>query len=214
MISPNFVFVALCFNVLGTSFYLRKSLKGEVRPHLVTFTLWTLAPLLSFAAQTTEGVGPVSFLTLVAGLNPALILLAALRKRDAHWAVTRFDIGCGCLSLAGILTWWILRNASYAIAFSIAADALASIPTFHKSIRNPESESPVLYVCSAISAIITVFTIHHWSFDYYGFVVYLLVADSSLALIGLNASWVRRSAGNCRGQRPGPGRPEPTRRTG
>jgi len=206
MISANFVFVALCFNVFGTFFYLREILKGKVQPNLVTFTLWALAPFLSFAAQTTEGVGPVSFLTLVAGLNPALILLAALWKRDAHWGVTRFDFGCGCLSLAGILTWWILRDASYAIAFSIAADALASIPTFRKSISDPDSESPVLYVCSTFSAIITLFTIHHWSFDYYGFVVYLLVADGSLAVIGLNASRVRRSAGNDSDR--GQGRPE------
>src|SRR5450432_3754159 len=103
MISANFIFLALGFNVLGTSFYVRKSLRDEVQPNLVTFALWALAPLLAFVAQITQGVGLVSLVTLIVGVNPAIILLVALRKPGAHWAISKFDIICGVLALVGLL---------------------------------------------------------------------------------------------------------------
>ncbi|MEV0897939.1 hypothetical protein [Actinoplanes sp. NPDC049802] len=177
------MFLALCFNIVGTAIYVGQNLRGEVKPHLVTFFLWSLPPLVAFTAQLTEGAGVVSLVTLVAGLNPALIFVIALRRPDAHWSASLFDVICGLLSLIGILAWWVSREGLYAIAFAIAADLLASLPTFRKSFIHPESESPALYAFSTISAAITLLSIQNWTFSHFGFAAYLLLTDFGLALI-------------------------------
>ncbi len=183
VIPPDFIFLALCFNILGTALYLRKALRNEVQPHLVSFIIWALAPLLAFAAQVAKGVGLVSLATLVVGVNPAIILLVSLRHPEAHWSVSKFDVACGIISLGGLLAWWHFRDATYAIALAIVSDALASLPTYRKSLSNPESESPVLYACTGISAGIALLTIHAWQFDRYAFAAYLLATSLSLTLI-------------------------------
>lgn len=183
MISPNFVLLALCFNIVGTAIYIRQSLKDEVQPHLVTFFLWALAPLVAYAAQVSQGAGIVALVTLVAGINPALIFAISLRRSGAHWSISTLDIVCGVLSLAGLALWCLSRDGLYAIVLAIAADALASVPTFRKSFSHPESESPILYALSAVSAVITMLSIQEWTFDRYGFALYLLVTDLSLALV-------------------------------
>jgi hypothetical protein len=183
MIPQNFVLLALCFNIFGTAIYIRQSLKNEVKPHLVTFFLWALAPLVAFAAQVSQGAGIVALVTLVTGVNPAVIFAVSIRRSDVHWSLSMFDVACGSLSLIGIILWWLSRDGVYAIALAIAADAVASAPTFRKSYSHPESESPILYTLSAISAIITLLSIQVWTFGRYGFAAYLLVIDLSLALI-------------------------------
>ena len=68
--------------------------------------------------------GIVSIITLVMGINPALIFVLSLRRPDAHWSVSRYDIVCGLISLAGPWLWWSYRNPIYTIAsdqqFSVA----------------------------------------------------------------------------------------------
>ena len=181
MLDSRFIYLALSFNVLGASLYVRKSLRNEIQPHVVTFLLWALVPLLAFVAQLADHVGQVSFLTLIVGLNPAVILAVSLRKSEAHWNVTRFDIVCGALSVLGLAAWGASRQAAYAIAFSIMADLLASLPTYRKSIRAPSSESPVLYICLAISSGITLMTIRQWTFSHCAFALYLFALGFSLS---------------------------------
>jgi hypothetical protein len=198
VIPSNFIYLGLCFNVLGTGLYLRKALRNEVQPNLVTFVFWALAPMLAFAAQFSKGVGLVSLPTLVVGVNPAIILLVSLRSPTAHWSIRRFDVTCGLISLVGLLAWWHFRDATYAIVLAIMSDALASVPTFRKSLSNPESESPVLYLCTGVSAGIALLTIQMWEFDHYIFAAYLLCLSLSLAAV-LIASGVRHKKLNSDG---------------
>ncbi|MFF4490759.1 hypothetical protein ACFY0F_30545 [Streptomyces sp. NPDC001544] len=183
MINTHYVLAALAFNFLGTGFYITKSLHRKVQPHLVTFGIWAFAPLVGFAAQTAMHVGPPALVTLVVGVNPLLILLFALRSPDAHWKLTRFDLACGALALLGLGLWACLRNATYAILLSIASDFMASLPTYRKSLSNPESESSVLYIFLTISATITLLTIKDWSLANYAFSAYLATLGASLSVI-------------------------------
>ncbi|GII65330.1 hypothetical protein Skr01_54150 [Sphaerisporangium krabiense] len=192
MIDPKFVFLALCFNVLGSAVYLRSALQNKIRPHLVTWFLWAVAPYLAFAAQMQEGVGLVSLVTLIAGINPTIIFLATLRSRDAHWSVSAFDLTCGALSIAGLVLWITYRQAGFAVTLAILSDALASAPTFKKSLSDPQSESWSVYGCLSVSSLITLATIDDWKFANYGFVGYLAVLGTSLTMIVLMGSRLRR----------------------
>jgi hypothetical protein len=181
--------------MFGASWYGRKALRGEIKPHLVTFFLWALAPLVAFAAQVSSGAGATSLLTLVVGVNPAIIFSISIRRPDAHWSVSTFDVVCGALSLIGLGLWLSLRDAQLAVALSIVADGLASAPTYRKVLVDPYSESVVLYLCLLVSCTITLLTIEEWHFTNYGFVVYLALIGLSLtALIAIGRRRYRRSA--------------------
>lgn len=74
------------------------------------------------------------------------------------------------------------KEANTALAFSIIADFLASVPTFVKSYREPESESAGAYALNALGGVI-LFTIRQWDFANTGFAVYLFL--NCLILVSL-----------------------------
>ena len=183
VVPSAFVFVALAFNIFGAGSYLFRLIRGDIRPHIITWTLWALAPYVAFFAQISDGVGVQALLTLSTGTSPLIVVIILLVRRKGSWQVTTFDICCGLLSVTGILAWVITRHAEYAVGFAIGADALASAPTYRKAWRDPHSESWINFGCLAVSALVTLATIKVWAISQYAFASYLGALGLSLAAV-------------------------------
>ena len=61
-----------------------------------------------------------------------------------------------------------------AILFSIIADGLAAMPPVIKSYHEPETENDTIYWFGVINAALGLLTIKTWTFEYWGFPLYLL----------------------------------------
>lgn len=182
MISENFIWVALLINLFGTVIYLLDTLKGRVKPNKVTWLLWTVNPLVAFAAEIHQQVGIQSLLTFAIGFGPLIIFLASFVNKKAYWKITRADIACGLLSLIGLSLWYLTRVGNLAIVFSLIADAFAALPTLYKAYKNPDTENSFAYLTAAISGIITLLTIRYWNFETYAFPVYIFLINFLIAL--------------------------------
>src|ERR1035437_1488008 len=101
MISENFIWLALLINLFGTVIYLLDTLKGKVKPNKVTWILWSVNPLIAFAAEIHQQVGIQSLLTFMIGFGPLVIFLASFVNKRAYWQITKADVACGLLSLIG-----------------------------------------------------------------------------------------------------------------
>jgi hypothetical protein len=145
--------------------------------------MWTLAPMIAFAAEIHQGVGLRSLMTFMVGFNPLLVFVASFVNTKATWKLTKFDFACGVLSLLGLLLWLLSGQGNIAILFSIVADALAALPTIVKSYSHPESESWLVFLGGGLAAGITLLTIKAWTFANYGFPLYILLV--CLVLISL-----------------------------
>lgn len=175
MLNENFVILGAVIAFFGSLSYLIDTLKGKVKPNRVSFIMWSLAPLVAFFAQIKSGVGIQSLMTLMVGISPLSIFIASFFNKDSVWKLTKFDLVCGGLSFAGFILYLATKDAVLAVAFSIVADGLASLPTIKKSFFNPETESIAPYLTSAISALITILTLKNWEVIYAGFPIYILI---------------------------------------
>jgi hypothetical protein len=191
MLDSHFALLGGAFVVIGDGSYVIQTFRGRARPNLVTWGLWTAAPLIAFGGQVTGGVGLQSVLAFAAGIIPLLVVIAALMRRNTIWKIGKLDIVCGVLSVLALVGWLVTRANDLAITLAIAADALAAAPTLIKSYRNPESESPWAYVGTFAGAVITVLTINVWSFRQFAFPIYLIGLNSTLAFLVLKPRWVR-----------------------
>lgn len=185
MIPDQAIFLALAISVIGQLGYVRDTLRGRNKPNRVTWAIWALVPLMAFFAQLDEGVGVQSLHTFIVGFGPAMIFTASFINKKAYWKLTRFDIGCGVLSLFGVALWLITQEGALAVFFAIAADALAGLPTLKKTWTHPETESWLLFTLGFVSAAITLLTFNQYSFVGVGFAVYILVFCASIVTIGL-----------------------------
>ena len=175
MIDERFLIIGVFLSLVGGLSYLIDTVKGKTQPNKVTWFLWALAPLIAFTAEVQQGVGWQASLTFIVGFNPLMIFLASFFNKKSTWKISKFDLVCGCLSVLGIILWLITKVGNIAIGLSIAADALAGVPTIVKAYRAPETESSLIYLLSGINAVITLATIDQWNFQHYAFPVYILL---------------------------------------
>lgn len=184
MINQDFVFLGAAIFAFGSIPYLLGTIKGKVKPNRVTWFIWSLAPLIAFAAQIKEGVLiHQALLTFTAGFIPLVIFAASFLNKKSYWKLGRLDFSSGALSLLGLFLWLTTGTGLIAIFFAIVADGLAAFPTVVKSFKFPETENWILYFTASISALITLFTIKIWNFETFAFSLYIFLL--TLLLSGL-----------------------------
>lgn len=172
MFDEKFLYIAAALLAWGAYSYIRDVLGSDTRPNLVTWFLWTLAPMIAFAAQIRSGVGSVALFTLMVGLCPLAVLIAGLKK--GNFRPSKFDLVCGSMSMLALGLWQLTGSGLVAVALSIVADGLAAAPTAIKSYRDPRSESPFLFLLFAVSAFIALLTTDTWTLESSGFSLYIL----------------------------------------
>ncbi len=178
MLHPNFIFIGMLIGAMGSVAYLINTVKGKVKPNRVTFLLWSVVPFIAFFAQIRQGVGLEALMTFSAGFLPLTVFIASFVNKQAEWKVTRFDLLCGILSVAGLVLWMITKVGNVAIFFSIVADGLAAIPTIVKAYRYPDTEIAWPWIATVAGVILTLLTISTITFANSGFIIYILVVNT------------------------------------
>lgn len=182
MLNENFVILGTLIASIGTIKYTIDTLQGKVKPNRLSFFLWTLAPLIAFAAQIQQGVGIYSLMTFWAGFAPIPILIASFFNKKAVWKLGTFDFICGGLSLLGLFLWYITGVGNLAIVFGIFSDALAGLPIIVKAYKYPETENGWLFFLGSISALLTLLALKNWTFAFSGFAIYTLIINLTIFL--------------------------------
>src|SRR4026208_36740 len=178
MLDQNFVIVGTLIGAAGALAYLWDTIKGRVKPNRISFLLWSIAPMIAFAAQIKQGVGIESLMTFSTGFLPMLTFIASFVNKKAEWKLTGFDLLCGFLSLLGLILWLITKVGNVAIFFSIIADGLAAVPTIVKAYKYPDTEIAWPWLATDFGVVLTLLTINAWTFANSGFISYILILDT------------------------------------
>lgn len=195
MIDPRFAILGALITLGGNAAYARDTFRGRTHPNRVSWALWTLAPMVAFAAELAQHVGLDALLTLAVGLGPLLVVVASFVDPNAYARLTGLDLLCGGLSLLALAAWALTGSGDVAICLSILADLFGAIPTIRKAYRHPRSESASAFIASALGAVITLLTIkpHAWGFASFGFPAYIVLAGSLISALVLtprpDAGW-------------------------
>jgi hypothetical protein len=183
MLSYNFIYLGILIYLTGSYAYIRDTIKGKVKPNKVSFSMWSLASFIAFAAAIDEGVGIHALITFIVGAVPFTILIISLFNKKAYWKITRFDLACGVFSIIGLILWRITGDGNIAIGFSILADGFAFIPTMRKAYSHPHTENAYSYFAASIGIVFTLLTIDEWTFATYAFPLYLLLFDLAVSYL-------------------------------
>lgn len=173
MIDEKFIIISTILYIYGSSTYLIDTIKGKVKPNKVSWSMWSLSPLIAFAAQLKQGVGIQSLATFLAGFIPLLVFISSFFNKKSYWKIELFDLACGVFSVLGLILWYITKIGNIAILFSIISDATASIPTVTKSWKYPETENYKLFLFASINAAVNMLTLKTWDFAHYSFSLYI-----------------------------------------
>jgi len=117
-------------------------------------------------------------MTFGTGFMPMTVFIASFVNKKAEWKVTRFDLICGVLSLAGLVLWIITNVGNIAIFFSIVADGFAAVPTIVKAYRYPDTELAWPWLATVFGVVLTLLTLSKITFTNSGFIIYFLVVNT------------------------------------
>ena len=175
MLPVDFVYLGAVIGAIGQAFYVVDTIRGRTRPNRVTWLMWAVAPLLAFAVEVHDGVGLQSLMTFTVGFGPLVVFGASFVNTRSVWQLGPFDYACGAVAVVGIAGWLVTQQGLVALVASLVADAVAGVPTFVKSWRQPETESTGAYAGSALNAIITLLTVRHFTAPVAAFPLYIAV---------------------------------------
>lgn len=162
--------------------YIRNAYLGRSQPNRVTFLLWSVVPMIAFAAGLSEGATWALIPVFMSGFAPFLVFCASFTNQNAYWKLGRFDYACGALAIIAIILWLYFDNPVLAVIFAILADFMAGLPTQYKAWFFPETETGTGYIASFIGTVVGLFAVETWAFSEYGFLAFLFLANASLVL--------------------------------
>lgn len=177
MLPIGFIFIAVLMRLVGGASYLIAVIKGRAQPYPLSWLLWSLTPMIAFAAEIGAGVGLASLVTLALGITPLAVFITAMIKNPKWLKLDALNIICGLAALGGIWLWVITDTPALAIIIAILADLFASLPTIRKTLKKPKTEYAPAYLMSALAMIITLLTIQSWSFATFAFPVYVMIIN-------------------------------------
>ncbi len=139
--------LAVTIGLLGYVFYIRGIVKGEVKPHAFTWSVWSILTSIAFAAQVVDGGGPGTWVTGGTALMSFIFAAIGLGKTSRIY-IQKSDWLLFLFTLITIPVWYLTDNPLWAVIIITIIDAVAFAPTFRKAFHHPETENVWTYFLS------------------------------------------------------------------
>ncbi len=171
------VLAGAAVQTVGIANYIKEIIWGGVKPNKVTWLMWSVAPLIATFAAFSDGVRWSALPVFMSGFGPLLVFIASFLNPNAYWKLEKFDYLCGVCSVLALIFWWITKDPNIAIAFAIASDGFAAVPTIIKMWKYPETETVSPFTAGLFSALTSFAAIKMWGFSAYAFPIYLVMIN-------------------------------------
>ena len=145
--------LAVIIGFAGYTFYIKGILKGEVKPHAFTWSVWGILTLIAFIAQLVDGGGPGAWVTGATALMSFIFAIVGLGASSRTY-IQKSDWLLFIFTLLAIPVWFITENPLWAIVLITIIDAVAFAPTFRKAFHHPETENTWTYFLSGTKFIV------------------------------------------------------------
>lgn len=155
--------------------YLLRTIRGEIRPHVFTNLVNGLVTLIVFVGMLSLESGPAAWRTGLMGV--LCILVAAATARQGIGYVSRSDVVMLVAALAAIPIWKMTESPDYAIAWILFIEASAVVPSFRKAYELPHEDSPLVWSLSGVSQLLALVALENptWSVVLY-FVIWVFMS--------------------------------------
>lgn len=184
--------IASAGQIIGIVIYVTKMIKEQTKPHLASWILWTIWPMIAFAAAISQGVAWAAIPTFVSGFVSLCVVIAQLTLRQADWKIRPVDCLFGALSITAVCLWLVTDKPNIALVLSIVGDFASTVPVLIKSWRFPKSESILAYAICGLNAMTSFLFVVHWNFEEIAYPIYLVLFNLFIIFLFLIRPKTRR----------------------
>lgn len=166
--------ISIGLTTLSYGYYIYSVLRGKIKPHALSWAVWTLLMFIGAAVQLKEQGGLGSYATAFCGFGCLVIFIVALRYGEKK--ITRGDWASFGIALSIVPIWHLTSSPLLAASLVSAINALAFWPTFSKAYARPFEENPITFGVSSISnaMILVALASYSWASTLYPATMFLL----------------------------------------
>ncbi len=138
--------------------YIVSIFKGQSKPHIYTWMVWTVLASIGFAAQISDnagsGAGAIGSIALLCGL----ITMISIKYGNKNH--TNIDRAALLLSLLALLPWYIFQSAEWSVIIISIINVAGFFPTFRKSWSAPHEEKLIPFFLTSIAMFMSLFAMN------------------------------------------------------
>ncbi len=149
--------------LISSFLYIKDIFRGNTKPHIYTWLIWSVLTTIVFLGQWISGGGPGSWATGVSALATIFILFLSLRGGYGTKDITNFDKICLALALVAILPWLLVKSVLWSVILATLIDLIAFFPTMRKTWHAPYSESLGSMYVDATKHSLSIFSMSSYS---------------------------------------------------
>lgn len=171
--------------LMGGIPYLKDIYNKRVHPHILSWVGWSFITALGAFAMLAEGSEWVVAILFANTFLCFVIAMLSIIKKVGVWSVSIYDYVFFGMGILGLILWQVSGIPVIALIFAISADLFFGIPTIIKTFKDPESETYLAWLASAVSGLLAIFAIKHYTFAESAYPLYLFIFDTLVLLLVL-----------------------------
>jgi hypothetical protein len=162
-----------------------RTYQGKIRPVPTSWSLWALIGLALLLTYKSSGAVSNLWPALFGFINPALITILSILRRQKWRQPNRAEQLCFLFGLVSLVMWLFLRRspelAPYALYVALVADLCAALPTVHFVWTNPAEDRPFPWVLFGCGYFLAIFAAPQTSFASWGLPLYMTAISFTVA---------------------------------
>ncbi len=158
--------------------YVVSIVRGETRPSLTTWAIWTVAGSMVAATYLASGATHTWWLAAAYVINPLVVTLLSIRYGVR--ASEPLDWICLGGALSSLVPWLVYKSPAVALYINILVDLLGALPTFKKSVLMPESENRLSWLMTFVAAGFNILAVERWEPEIFVYPVYAFITTGMI----------------------------------
>lgn len=161
--------------VVGYFVYFWMIAKNKIKPHAITYLVWTIIVGLNFFIQLLSGVGKGSVLLGINFAGCLLVFIICFIKK--HVVYDKWDWICFALAIFAVILWLLTKTPIYSVVLSCIIDLLAILPSFRKAFTKPREDSALSFFISGLEYLLSFPAYQALSFVILLYPVFVIIID-------------------------------------
>ncbi len=172
---------ALIVNFAGYIPYIRDIFRNKVKPHPVTWGVWTILTTIAAFNQVLNGGGYSSLFFISTALLVGFVF--ALSLRYGMGGASKIDRICLFLAILLLVYWLTVQETRISTLLVVIIDGIAAIPTILKTYQHPETESYNQWSLAGIAGFLTILSVPRLDWVLVIYPMYVLIVNSAIVIV-------------------------------
>ena len=170
--------VALLLNFIGYVPYIRDILHEKVKPHRITWGIWTILTTIAALNQVLNGGGYSSLFFISTAFLVGIVFILSLRF--GMGGASKIDLTSLLLALLLLAYWITVHETRISTVLAVTIDAIGAIPTLVKTYQHPETETYIQWSLAGIAGLLTMLAVPRFDWVLIIYPLYVVLMNGGI----------------------------------